>query len=97
MPCCRGLNHEMSLAPSPVDGVGHIDTALNRPVQQLDELADSLSAMCRQHADDFAVTAGGCEQKSMPTGDLVSDLVETTAYHDLPALAVRRAHKPARG
>ena len=78
--------------------MGHVDAALNRPVQQLDELGLLGHNVGSQLTGELAVhdlqTIGQAEVDTRGSHDLVSDLVETAAHHaDLPALAVRRAHK----
>ena len=76
----------------------HIDAALNRPIQQPDELGFLGHDVCRQLAGELAVHdfQAVSEAKVDARGghDLIGDLVKAAAYHaDLPALAVRRAHK----
>ena len=78
--------------------MGHIDTALNRPIQHLDELGFLGHNVCRQLTRELAVydlqAVGQAKIDARSGHDLVSDLVEAAAYHaDLPALAVRRAHE----
>ena len=78
--------------------MSHIDTALNRPVQQLDELGLFGHDVCRQLTGELAVhdfqAVGQAKIDARGGHDLIGDLVEAAAYHaDLPALAVRRAHK----
>ena len=78
--------------------MGHIDTALNSPIQQLDELGLLGHDICRQLAGEFAVhdlqAVGQAKVDTRGGYDLVGNLVETAAHHaDLPALAVRRAHE----
>ena len=78
--------------------MGHVDTALNRPIQQLDELGLLGHDVCRQLTGELAVhdLQAVSEAKVDARGghDLVGDLVKAAAYHaDLPALAVCRAHK----
>ena len=78
--------------------MGHVDTALDCPVQQLNELGLLGHNVCRQLAGELAVhdlqTIGQAKIDARSGHDLVGDLVEAAAHHaDLPALAVRRAHK----
>ena len=78
--------------------MSHIDTALNRPVQQLDELGLFGHDVCRQLTGELAAhdLQAVSEAKVDARGghDLIGDLVKAAAYHaDFPALAVRRAHK----
>ena len=78
--------------------MGHVDAALNCPVQQLDELGLLGHNVGSQLTGELAVhdfqAVGQAKVDTRGSHDLVSDLVEASAYHaDLPALAVRRAHK----
>ena len=78
--------------------MGHVDTALNCPVQQLDELGLLGHNVCRQLARELAVydlqAVGQAKIDARGSHDLVGDLVEAATHDaDLPALAVRRAHK----
>ena len=78
--------------------MGHVDTALNCPVQQLDELGLLGHNVGSQLTGELAVhdfqAVGQAKIDARGGYDLVSDLVEAAAYHaDLPALAVCRAHK----
>ena len=78
--------------------MGHVDTALNCPIQQLDELGLLGHNVGSQLTGELAVhdLQAVSEAKVDTRGghDLVGDLVEAATHDaDLPALAVRRAHK----
>ena len=78
--------------------MGHVDAALNCPIQHLDELGLLGHDVCRQLAGELALhdfqAVGQAKVDTRGSHDLVGDLVKAAAYHaDLPALAVCRAHK----
>ena len=78
--------------------MGHVVTALNCPVQQLDELGLFGHNVCRQLTGELAVhdlqAVGQAKIDARGSHDFVGDLVEAATHDaDLPALAVRRAHK----